>query len=625
MTIEERITQLRSWDVAYYSDHAVVTDGVYDKARDEAQKLAPDHPYFKTVGAAPVIGTKVKLGYPMGSLKKVQTEDELRAWLPSVPVFVSLKLDGISILLRYVDGRLVQAATRGDGTIGEDITENARKMQGVHNYVAGFTGYIRGEVILKKSVFATKFETDGYKNCRNAAGGAAKDLAGARCKDLTVMCYMVRHDSGIRDSRSDEWHWLESRGFITAGRGWRFTEVDGVVKLYDQFTAYNRAALDFEIDGLVVEIDDTDAREALGEADMRPEGSRAFKFPPMIAETVLRSVEWQTGASGRVTPVAVFDPVELGGATVSRATLHNIGYMYRLAQEGLYVGDTVVASKRNDVIPAIESVIKTEHLGRRRLSAPTTCPSCGQSLTMDGEYLVCNDNADCPAQTEGSIKRWITKIGVKDFGAALIQALCDSERVKEPADLYTLTPDEVAAVELSGKIVGLKNARTALTNLSTRRTLPLHTVIGSLGIPLWGRSSVKTLVDAGYDTLEKLRALPANQLSGVAGIGDTKAESFVTGLAALKEPLDRLLVYITIAPPATGTLRGSSVCFTGFRDGELERKIEEAGGTMKSGIVKGLNYLVAKDPDSGSAKLTKARSDGVKVIGIEEMRALIGA
>ena len=265
MNIEESIDQLRQWDAAYATDNPVVDDATYDAFRDTTRRLAPDHPYFREVGAKPAsTWPKAKHHFFMGSLNKVQTPDELKAWLPKQEAFVSLKLDGISIRLRYVEGSLVQAVTRGDGEVGEDITPNVKKMQGVVLEAGSFTGDVRGEIVLRKSVFEKSFKSEGYKNCRNAAGGAAKDLKGGKCHLLSIMCYQIRPEGVGVTSKDQEFSALRGHGFETAGHGWRLQNADEVLAFYQTYIAGERESLDFDIDGLVVEVNDTDAREAMG-------------------------------------------------------------------------------------------------------------------------------------------------------------------------------------------------------------------------------------------------------------------------------------------------------------------------------------------------------------------------
>ena len=265
---------------------------------------------------------------------------------------------------------------------------------------------------------------------------------------------------------------------------------------------------------------------------------------------------------------------------------------------------------------------------------PTTCPSCGGALQRDGEYLVCK-NDDCEAQATGAIKRWVAKIGVLHVGDSLIEAMVEAGLVADAADLYTLDPTEVALLEMSGRRVG-GTADKAITNLNAKKTLPLHVIVGSLGIPLIGRSMAKVVVDAGYNSLSLLWKARVNTpltladgtvLPGVAsipGMGDTKAVAFVEGLAKKIGLLSKLIGNGILVQTVGGALLGKSFCLTGFRSPELVDAIEKAGGTMKGSVSKGLDYLIAQDPNSTSGKAQQARKYGTKVIGADEARTMAG-
>lgn len=263
---------------------------------------------------------------------------------------------------------------------------------------------------------------------------------------------------------------------------------------------------------------------------------------------------------------------------------------------------------------------------RQYLLAPTACPECSTALVTDGEYLLCPNGETCPAQISGAIKRWLAKTGVKHFGEALVDLLCDTGKVESIPDLYKLDPLDVSTMEFPDcrKVGGV--ADKALKHLHGASTMPLHVFVGSLGIPLIGRSMAKTIVDGGFDSLRKMSRANAADIAAIPGVGQTKAEAFVEGFWDL---LDRgvitgLLPHITIAAKATGVMSDKSVCFTGIRDKTAEAAFEAAGGTVKSSVSKGLDYLVAKDPKSNSSKLVKARQLGTEVISLEDLWDLLG-
>ena len=395
--------------------------------------------------------------------------------------------------------------------------------------------------------------------------------------------------------------------------------------VYDEYVDRKRAATPYDIDGLVVEVNDTAFAEGLGDLNKRPKGAVAYKFPHEIKPTILRQINWQVGNSGRVTPVAIFDPVQLAGARVSQASLHNIGNILRIRAGGLREGEHILVSRRNDVIPYVEKVVVTPGAPDPKavIPTPTVCPTCGTQVVMDGEYLICR-NEDCPAQVAGGVKRWVKKIGLLGWGDTIIETLCEQGLVHDPADLYKLRPDQLAAVQMDGRRIG-STATVILDELKAKgMELPLHILVGSLGIPLCSRSICKMIADAGFDTMDKMRQARMIDIAAIPGMGAIKADAFVKGLASKTDLINRLLaVGVKIKAKAVGNLSGKSVCLTGFRDPDMERAIEAAGGSVAGSVGRGLSYLVTKDPSSTSGKAEKARQYGVRIVGIDEMWTIL--
>lgn len=627
--IQELVEQLQQAKDAYYNDDPILSDAEFDALEDQLRELDPDNAYFAGVGTKPTSGwKKVKHEAPMGSLLKAQTKEALTSWAKTVEepfdLIVSEKLDGISISLKYVEGRFVQAVTRGDGEEGEDITRNVMLMHGFPRKIDGvFSGFVRGEIVLFKETH--RKHVPEYKNPRNAAAGIAKrESDPSLCKHLTVLCYRAISDVYEFDNKAHEFEWLLGEGFMIPE--WNRLNLAGVLSMYDHYTDERRAKCDYDIDGLVVELNDLQAMEDLGEQDGRPRGARALKFPHEQQPTKLNDIVWQVGPSGRITPVAYFDSVSLAGATVSQASLHNVDNIMRLWSQEHYpkVGDTILVSRRNDVIPFVESVIAKSR-GKTTIPTCHECPSCGAAANLEGAYVVCSNKIDCPAQQSGKIKRWVKKLGIKEWGDAMIDALC-REYVTDLADIYTLQATTLAKLEVGGKVLGKSTAEKALHNLHEKKVLPLADFVGALGIDLWGQSMCQILVDAGYDTLEKMEEEATFlQLSAVPGVGSKKARAFEVGFGYAAPTIAKLLnagVEIK-APVIGGVLSGKSFCFTGIRNKELEGRIKDAGGTVKGSVGKGLTYLVAKDPKSTSGKAKKARELGVEVIGIADVEKML--
>jgi DNA ligase (NAD+) len=628
-SLVERLTKARD---AYYNGVPIMPDAAYDALEDELRQYDPNHAFLKKVGAAaPVAGAwpKVHHTIPMSSLNKAQDNGGLKAWFAScAPVgdtVVMDKLDGCSIALRYENRRLVQALTRGDGTTGEDITRNVLLMQGAVKVLPGnmpMTVHVRGEIICKKSDFKAHFP--GESNPRNTASGTAKRQSDpAKCAHLTVVAYQLLVP-GASQRKRNELAALRDMGFQVP----RFAVVRGepaVEALYQQYIKGVRASLDYDIDGLVVEIDNVGHRDTLGELNGRPKGATAYKFPHEMKPTVLKNVRWQVGNSGRITPVAEFDVANLAGANVVQASLHNISNIEAVCQEQhgnrLHVGDKILVSRRNDCIPYVEALL-VPNLKGIALEVPTHCPECKTALQRDGEYLICPNTDGCEAQRSGAIKRWVDKISVLHVGDTLIEALVESGKVKDIADLYTLDPAAVAAMTMSGRSVG-ESGTKAIRNLRAKMTLPLHLIIGSLGIPNVGRTTAKTIVDAGLNSVDKMLKASYTDVAGIPGVGASKAEDFVDGMKAKAKLLSKLFNAGIQVQQVGGALAGKSFCMTGFRDKTLEEAIEAQGGSIKSSVGKGLTYLIALDPNSGSGKVEKAKQYGTKIIGVEQTRDLI--
>lgn len=626
--IEDLVARLTKASHDYYNGTPSMTDAEYDKLEEELRALDSGNAFFKRVGAAVDKSPwqKVQHRSPMGSLKKVQTPEEFREWASeharAGKTFVlSDKCDGISLALWYEDGDLVMGVTRGDGLVGEDITRNARRMKGVRTNIPGFTGELRAEVVLLHEDWQKHFPDKA--NPRNAASGTAKRLDGVGVEHLTVLHYQMIRRGGKVPIRNkiQEFKALKALG-CAVPRFYEASDAATVLAIYEKYIAGVRGRLNYDIDGLVIEFDDLEYAESLGFTNERPNGARAFKFPHMRKPSVLQDIIWQVGPTGRTTPVAIFDQVNLAGANVSRASLYNISYIEN-DLGGLRQGDKVIVSRRNDVIPRVEEVEARNPSGQK-FEAPGSCPECDTRLVMDGEFLMCPNSFECPAQVSGMVKHWIDGLGLKGWGDSIVVALCEEGYVSSPADLYYLKAEEVADIRLSGSRIG-STADKIIPDLHANKSVMLHVFVGSLGIPMIGKSLAKSIVDAGFDTLEKMRDATVSDIMSIDKMGEAKARSFVAGISERESLIDALLdAGVTIQPPATGPLKGLSVCMTGFRDPSMERAIEAAGGTVKSGVSKTLSILVAADPNSQTGKAKKARDYGVRIMGEDDMWQMLG-
>jgi DNA ligase (NAD+) len=613
--IKELATKIDQARNDYYNSESKISDKVFDAWIGELKVLDPNNKAITAIGA-PVIQSewkKAKHQIPMGSLDKVNTPEELIDWAKDKPLstrtkaqwFVVEKLDGLSIEVIYEHGKLVQAITRGDGVEGDDTTANVKRMTGVNNDLKeDFTGSLRGEIIMRKSIHQEFFSDK--TNPRNAAVGVSKRLDGVNVDKLDVFFYQVLGEADFA-SEIDQFVWLKKHK-LGCPNYWSFQKDKEVNNFWRNYQDNDRAKLDYEIDGIVVRLNDLADQISLGDKDLRPKGATAFKFDNETRESVLREVIFQVGNSGRVCPVAVVDPVILVGASITRASLYNMAYVNEL---GLDIGATVLVARANDVIPRIEELVKGTGT---ILKAPTKCPECSSKLLMQGEHLMCL-NYDCPAQVIGRVKNWIKEIGILEWGDTLIEKLVASELVNDLSDLYTLTVDELASIDRMGK----KSAQKCFDNLWAAKEVPLEVLLGGLSIPMIGQSTIKAIMSAGYTTLDQFLELEASDFEKVSGVGPTKSQSLYDGLQNNKELIMKMIdngVEVK-EPNTTGKLAGKSFCFTGalsIKRAEAEKMVAEQGGEAKNSVGRGLTYLVIADPSSTSSKAQKARSLGIQLI-----------
>ncbi len=579
---------------------------------------------------------------PMGSLNKVNTEEELQAWIKRCDehaekgkfdkiaddLAMTEKLDGISIELLYQDGEFEAAITRGDGTIGENITPNVARMKGVPGTIKqkGRVS-VRGEIILRKTdskgFVAFKKKTDPkfteLKSLRNTAAGQARTkeaklLPG--CKFITILCYDIEGVSGLK-SEKEKISLIEKLGFSVPNAF--FGKADKLVKKYKEYEDKLRKKLDYDIDGLVIRANIIRSQDLLGELNNRPRGAVAFKFGNEMQVTALEGILWSTGDTGRITPVAQISPVFLAGAEVRQASLHNLANVKEL---GIGIGDQVMVSRRNDVIPYVEKVVVK---GKKTAEAPKVCATCNAKVFVEGEYLVCR-NLDCPALRVGRMKTWIKHMGLLDWGAKTFERIYEEGLAKEPADLYKLKKEDIANMEGYGET----SAKKLLEPLAEKKELPMATFIAALGIETVSKETAKLLVGAGYDTVDALKDATVEELAKIEGLGDIKAQKITEGFKGRLPEIERLkqVGVIPIKLADGGPLAGLSFCFSGSHSKPrkvLHNMVEGNGGNVASGVKKGLTYLVLSDPNSSSSKAQKARKLGTEIIDEAGMEKIIKA
>jgi len=610
----------------YYNGTPIMPDDEYDALADELADLDPKNKVLLRIGANVSDDSKLqkaKHAIPMGSQKKVNTEDEFVKWIKKTgaqTVVCQEKLDGLSVELVYKKSKLVQAITRGNGEIGEDVTHNAVHISNVLLRLPKFSGSIRGEIVLPKRAFDTHFASEGYANPRNAASGISrrKTVNKSVLQHIKVIAFDCVAESINFSKEHHKIRFLENLGVDCVFT--KVVDVTNAIKGYNVYQKTKREKLDHEIDGLVFKVNDIETQEALGETDGRPKGQIAWKFSAEMRPTILEDVSWEIGLTGRITPVGHVKPVRVGGVTISKMSLHNVSNMKKL---GVYKNAEVLISRRNDVIPFLEKVIsKSAVIVDHQFVIPSDCPVCAATLAFEGEYLMC-PNMDCPAKKEGDIKKWVKKLDIDEVGESFIRAAINAKFIADPADLYILSADVIATLDGYQS----KSAKTIVRNVNKTRELPLEKFMGALNIPNVGTTVFTALVNAGYDSLHKLQASTCAEFEKVDGIGDTKALATYNGIRNKKALIEKLLKNgVSIKKKIVGKLTGMSFCFTGqisIKRGDAMKLVESLGGEVKPGVGKGLTYLVQASKNSSSGKTQKAKKYGTQVLGEQEFFTLV--
>lgn len=604
----------------YYNGQPTISDKAFDALVDELRDMDASNRAVTAIGA-PVVPSewkKAKHQIPMGSLNKVNTPTELLDWSKDKNSngnwFVCEKLDGLSIEVVYENGSLTQCITRGNGDIGEEISSNVVKMRGVHSHLkSNFTGSLRGEIIMTKSVHKQYFADKA--NPRNAASGVSKRLDGVDVDKLNILFYQALGDIDFKTEEA-QFKWLNKHDLDTPNY-WSFKNINEANDHWRVYQDKDRAKLDYDIDGLVVRINDMSVQMSLGDKDLRPLGAMAFKFDNELRESIIKDIIWQVGNSGRLTPVAVVDPVMIMGASIERASLYNQSYIDEL---GIDIGATVLVARANDVIPRIEELVKGTGTVAK---SPDYCTECLSAVRVDGENLVCTNSLTCPAQVVGRIKNWVNELNLLEWGGALIEKLVAAKKVITVADLYKLKVDDIANLDRLGE----KTAKKCLDILWANNEVSLEVLLGALSIPMIGQSTIKSIMSAGCDTLEKFGQLGATEFEQVSGVGPTKAKFLAAGLKQNQKLINDLLDNgIKIKEKIIGKLSGKSITFTGSMVNKrpvLEKMAADAGADVKSSVGKSLSYLVIADVNSMSSKAVAAKKMGTILIDEDQFLDMV--
>lgn len=625
--INELVSLIKRYQTSYYNGEGEISDAEFDALWDELKNLDPENEILKKIGTDSGNFAKLRHVMPMGSQEKAANPEQFLGWASKHvydEYFVEFKLDGASLELQYEHGKLVHAVTRGDGTIGDDITVNAKKMNGVAaalfdlaGNLIDYSGGIRGEVIMTHDVHKEKFSDKA--NCRNAANGLMKRKDGEGCEYLKLIVYDAFSPSGNQPFNDEESkvNWLKSCGFNTVPL--KICKSPQEVIEYRSHVMDIRNQLEYDIDGLVIkerQINFQDASRA------RPDRQIAFKFSLEEAVTILRSVDWSVNG-GTYTPVAIFDEVELNGTKVQRASLANPDTMKAL---GVKIGCKVVVVKRGEIIPKIESVIHEDALCESPVVFPDKCECCGSKLIDNGSRLYC-PNKKCSKRILHQLLKWVQVADIRDLGETLVTQLFKKGKVQSISDLYKLSAEDLTPFFLNEESLAAEKkslgAEKVAASIQNHRKMSLAVFVAGFDIEGIGETTVEKLVAAGFNTLNALLNMTVEQASAVYGFAEILAKTAVDGLNENALEMRFLAEnFVEIVQDSAGKLVGKSFCFTGelhsMKRNDAEALVKANGGTCKSSVTKDLSYLVTNDVSSGSSKNQKAVKFGIPVINEEQ-------
>lgn len=643
--INELVKKLNEASKAYYQDAAeIMTNYEYDALYDELTALE------KETGIVLASSPTVNVGYevltelpkerhekPMLSLDKTKEVEALKSWVGDQKTMLSWKLDGLTIVLTYHNGKLFKAVTRGNGEVGEVITNNAKVFQNVPLSIA-YEGelILRGEAVITYSDFYKINEeiedADAkYKNPRNLCSGSVRQLNNEITAKRNVNFFafsLVKADNvDFQNSHEQQMLWLKSQGFdIVEYEMVTKDKVEAAVKGFAGKIERN----DFPSDGLVVLYDDIAYGESLGRTAKFPRNSLAFKWQDEIRETKLLEIEWSPSRTGLINPVAIFEPVELEGTTVSRASVHNISVMEGLE---LGIGDTLEVYKANMIIPQI-----AENKTRSgSVEIPKVCPTCGGKTEvkklLDAKVLYCT-NPDCQAKKIKSFTLFVSRdaMNMEGLSEATLEKLIARGFIHEFADIFRLERYTEEIKEMEG--FGEKSCQNLLDSIEKARTTTLPRLIYGLGIQNIGVANAKMLAKHYHHDLEELRKATAEELSAIDGIGEVIAQSIAGYFREEKkmEALDRLLEQITLEQPEENAsvqiFEGKNFVITGSVEhfanrNEVKAVIEEHGGKVTGSVTGKTDYLINNDTTSNSSKNKKAKELGIPIISEEEFLKML--
>ena len=648
--IRELVDKLNEYSKAYYVlDAPKISDKEYDELYDELLRLEeqsgiilPDSPTQRVGGdPLPCFEPHTHI-HRLWSLDKVRTREDLIDWgrrveriaelqhLPRVKYALEYKFDGLTINLTYEGGRLITGATRGNGIVGEDITPQIKTIRTVPLTIP-FKGKmeVQGECYMKLSVLdeINKTTDEKLKNARNAAAGALRNLDPriTAKRRLDCYCYNVGYIEGKKLETQDEMlGFLRENGFTVSDYLVFCDDIETVCDEIDK-AEESRPHLDFLIDGMVVKVRDFATREALGATEKFPRWAMAFKFAAEETTTTVRDITWEVGRTGKLTPRASFDPVELAGATIRHATLNNFDDIQR---KRVGIGSRVFIRRSNDVIPEILSAVEGD-VPERQVEKPTVCPACGAHVEHRGVHLYCTNSLSCAPQIAGRLAHYASRdaMDIDTFSEKTAALFVEELKLKSIPDLYDLGPQDYMGLQGFGE----RRINNLMAAIERSKDCTLGAFIFAIGIPNVGAKTAKDLARR-FGTIEALRSATVEQLTEVPDVGEIVARSIVEFFAdpSIATQVDRLLAHGVKPRPEEvrqdSPISGKTIVVTGTLE-KLDRRqaealIESLGGKAEGSVSKKTDYVLAGE--SAGSKLTKARELGVRVLNEQEFFELIG-
>ena len=648
--IRELVDKLNEYSKAYYVlDAPKISDKEYDELYDELLRLEeqsgiilPDSPTQRVGGdPLPCFEPHTHI-HRLWSLDKVRTREDLIDWgrrverlaesqhLPRVKYALEYKFDGLTINLTYEGGRLMTGATRGNGIVGEDITPQIKTIRTVPLTIP-FKGKmeVQGECYMKLSVLdeINKTTDEKLKNARNAAAGALRNLDPriTAKRRLDCYCYNVGYIEGKKLETQDEMlGFLRENGFTVSDYLVFCDDIETVCDEIDK-AEESRPHLDFLIDGMVVKVRDFATREALGATEKFPRWAMAFKFAAEETTTTVRDITWEVGRTGKLTPRASFDPVELAGATIRHATLNNYDDIRR---KRVGIGSRVFIRRSNDVIPEILSAVEGD-VPERQVEKPTVCPACGAHVEHRGVHLYCTNSLSCAPQIAGRLAHYASRdaMDIDTFSEKTAALFVEELKLKSIPDLYDLGPQDYMGLQGFGE----RRINNLMAAIERSKDCTLGAFIFAIGIPNVGAKTAKDLARR-FGTIEALRSATVEQLTEVPDVGEIVARSIVELFAdpSIATQVDRLLAHGVKPRPEEvqqdSPISGKTIVVTGTLE-KLDRRqaealIESLGGKAAGSVSKKTDYVLAGE--SAGSKLTKARELGVRVLNEQEFFELIG-